>query len=209
MAVAATKRTAEGWLIKYGMPSAPIKLPSGRSLTEIIQAGAFIASIDAINAGQAEIEANVEHVDDAICRIGLSGKNVVVQNRPEGVYATLQFLSDTISNDLFARIQAGIVTGLSVEFSPAPGIEAAYSVDADGNYVRTWTQLILTGFAITAGPAYPDSQIIKVTDGATFTRSLKSAEVAKIAAEIEAIEQARIAGRNAIYEHEKFLLGIR
>ena len=65
-----------------------------------------------------------------------------------------------------------------------------------GGTSRKISKMTLTGFAVTAAPAYPDSQIVKVTDGdeqpVTFKRSVAdaSAEVAAIASELERHEAA-------------------
>jgi HK97 family phage prohead protease len=191
-------KVLEGWLIKYGQPTQPISLANGKSVTEVIAPGAFKASIDAINAGTATIEANIEHVDDAISRIGLSGKNVKVEDRPEGVYTIITLTDDTLSNDVFAKAQAGIVTGLSVEFQAPGAIEPAYSIDANGNYVRTYNTLTLTGFAICTDPAYPDAQIVAAKE-TTSARSIAKTEVAKIAAEVVAFDAARELARKTEY----------
>jgi HK97 family phage prohead protease len=201
-------RTVEGWLIKYESLSEPVTLPSGRKVYEVISSGAFNASVDAINAGQAVIECNVEHTDDALCRLGITGRNVTVQNRPEGVYGIVQFIGDTVSSDVFARIQAGIVSGMSVEFTASPGVEASYSTTPTGDYVRRWSSLILRGFAITAAPAYPEAQITKATDGVAYVRSIRKADVQSIVDEVAKLE-TRVTGEQRIYEYEKFLLGIR
>jgi HK97 family phage prohead protease len=216
MSTTSTPRTIEGWLIRYNSLSLPITLPNGRQVFETILPGAFADSVAAINRGEATIEANIEHVDDAISRIGLTGKNVTVEHRAEGVYATVRLVGDTISNDLFLRVQAGLVGGMSVEFKPSPAnAEPAYTL-ANGSYVRTWAKLSLRGFAITASPAYPDSQITKATESPAtgteapaFTRSIDTAEAARILAEIEQHEAAALIQRQRdYYEHQKFLLGI-
>jgi HK97 family phage prohead protease len=205
-------KTIEGWLIRYNALSRPIELPSGRKVFEVIQSDAFAESVAAIVAGTATIEANIEHVDDVICRIGLSGKNVTVENRTEGVYATITLLDDTLSADVFAKAQAGIVTGLSVEFDPSPAnSEPSYEL-VDGNYLRKWSKLSLRGFAITVDPAYPDSQIVKTTE--TQARSLRKADAERIMAEITAIEsrsadEAVRVGQREFYERQAFILGIR
>jgi HK97 family phage prohead protease len=207
-----TPRTIEGWLIRYNTLSLPITLPNGRQVYETILPGAFAESVAAINRGEATVEANIEHVDDAISRIGLSGKNVTIEHRAEGVYATVRLVGDTISNDLFARVQAGLVGGMSVEFKPSPAnAEPSYSL-ANGSYVRTWSKLELKGFAITANPAYPDSQITKASEGAqapAFTRSVGTAEVTRIESEIHQHEaRAALQRQRDYYQHQKFLLGI-
>jgi len=204
-------RALEGWLIQYNKPSRPVTLPSGRKVYEVILADAFRESVDAINAGAATIECNLEHVDDAICRIGLTGKNVKVENRAEGVYATVTLIGDTVSDDVFARAQAGIVTGLSVEFEPSPlGVEPVYEL-VSGDYLRKWSKLTLKGFAITAEPMYPDAQIVKATEGevATFARSFSAADLANIQADIERREIQAAEDSRKPYEYEAFLLGIR
>jgi HK97 family phage prohead protease len=218
MSTTSNPRTIEGWLIRYNSLSLPITLPNGRQVFETILPGAFADSVASINRGEATIEANIEHVDDAISRIGLTGKNVTIEHRAEGVYATVKLVGDTISNDLFLRVQAGLVGGMSVEFKPSPAnAEPAYSL-ANGNYVRTWAKLSLKGFAITASPAYPDAQITKATEGTAaaaaatgpaFTRSIGTAEAARIQSEIEQIEtRAAVDRQRDYYEHQKFLLGI-
>ena len=209
-------RALEGWLIQYNKPSRPVTLPSGRKVYEVILADAFRESVDAINAGAATIECNLEHVDDAICRIGLTGKNVKVENRAEGVYATVTLIGDTVSDDVFARAQAGIVTGLSVEFEPSPlGVEPVYEL-VSGDYLRKWSKLTLKGFAITAEPMYPDAQIVKATEGevaaveeSTYARSITAADLEKMQADIEAIESQAAADSRKYYEYQAFLLGIR
>jgi HK97 family phage prohead protease len=212
MSDAQTTRTIEGWLIKYNSPSQPITLPTGRKVYEMILPGAFAESVDAINRGAATVEANIEHVDDAISRIGLSGKNVTVEHRNEGVYATVRLVGDTISADLFARVQAGLVTGMSVEFEPSPpDAEPAYQL-VNGDYVRTWNKLTLAGFAVTTDPAYPEAQITKATETAAapaFTRSLATAEITRIQAEIERTEATDMKRQHEFYEHQAYLLGIR
>ena len=88
-------RTIEGWLIKYGLPSYPIDLPNGAKVSEVILQDAFADSVDAILAGEVpSIEANIEHIpDDALARLGETGVNVAIENRPEGVYATITLAS--------------------------------------------------------------------------------------------------------------------
>jgi len=219
-ATPAKNRTIEGWLIRYGKPSRPVTLPNGRKVYEVILADAFAESVDAINAGTATIEANIEHTDDAICRLGLSGKNVKIENRPEGVYATINLISDSISDDIFTRVQAGLVNGLSVEFSPdPPDAEPAYEL-LNGDYLRKWEKLQLTGFAVTVDPMCGDSRIVAATEGAapaveagvgeaSFARSFKSADLAKMQADIERIEAQAAAESRKRWEYEAFLLGIR
>jgi len=186
-------RTIEGWLIQYGKPSRPVKLPNGRQVYEVIMQDAFRESIDQINAGAATIECNLEHEDNALCRIGLSGKNVRLEHRKEGVYATIDLIGDSLSDDVFKKAQAGIVDGLSIEFDPVPmNAEPSYGL-VDGNYVRKWSKLQLKGFAICAEPMYGDSRIVKATEGAdvedaTFARSFRDADLEKMQADIESIE---------------------
>ena len=155
-------KTIEGWLIKYGKPSSPLTLGNGKTVVEMIAPGAFADSVDQINAGKHSIEANIEHVDDAISRIGLSGKNIKVENRSEGVYATINLPDETLSNDVFAKAKLGIISGLSIEFGTIKGFDPVYSNDG-GNYIRTINKASLNGFAICAKPAYPDAQITAAT----------------------------------------------
>jgi HK97 family phage prohead protease len=208
----------EGWLIRYNEMSRPIELPSGRKVFEVIQSDAFAESVAQIIAGTATIEANIEHIDDAISRIGLSGKNVLIENLAEGVYATINLLDDSLSADVFAKAQAGIVTGLSVEFDPSPAnAEPSYEL-VDGNYLRKWSRLTLRGFAICVSPMYPGAQIVKASEtvDASAARSIGSTEVEKIRREIAAME-ARTADAAEqvkraqwdIYERQGFILGIR
>ncbi|MCL2646028.1 MAG: HK97 family phage prohead protease [Phycisphaerales bacterium] len=211
----AKNRTIEGWLIQYNKPSRPVTTPNGRKVYEVIMQDAFRESVDAINAGAATIECNLEHVDDAICRLGLSGKNVRLEHRKEGVYATIDLIGDSLSDDVFKRAQAGIVTGLSVEFDPSPpDAEPSYELVA-GSYIRKWSKLTLKGFAICAEPMYADAQIVKATEGATlegeatYTRSTNTADLERMQADIEAIETKAAADSRQYYEYQAFLLGIR
>jgi phage head maturation protease len=201
-------RKIEGWLIKYGLPSYPIDLPSGAKVQEVILQDAFAESVDAINAGEVDpIECNIEHIpDDALARLGETGVNVAIENRPEGVYATIALAADSVSDDIFDRISAGFVKGLSVEFDPAEGIEPGYQI-LDGNYIREWGKLTLKGFAITAAPFYPDAMIVKATDGDTVTmqRSIKATEVDAITVEVERVKRER---EWDMAERQAFLLGI-
>jgi HK97 family phage prohead protease len=201
-------RTIEGWLIKYGLPSYPIDLPSGATVQEVILQDAFAKSVDAINAGEVDpIECNIEHIpDDALARLGETGVNVAIENRPEGVYATITLAADSVSDDIFDRISAGFVKGLSVEFDTPEGVEPSYEV-IDGTYIRQLSQLVLRGFAITAAPFYPDAQIVKATDGNTVTmqRSIQAAEVNTLAVEVARVARER---EWDMAERQAFLLGI-
>ena len=198
-------KTIEGWLIRYGELSHPIELPSGKSLYEVIMQNAFFESVEAIRAGRQTIEANIEHVDNAISRIGLTGKNVAVENRTEGVYATISLLGDSLSNDMFVKAKAGVVTGFSVEFDPDPVIATPiYSTTSTGMYVRGWNRLKLRGFALCTEPCYPTAQVVRVSafSGKPATRS---ASVPKTGWTMEMPAELR----RQIYEHESFLWGTR
>jgi HK97 family phage prohead protease len=205
-----SNRTIEGWLIRYGQRSRPLALPNGRTVYEIIEPDAFRDSVAAINAGLATIEANIEHrKDDALMRLGTTDLNVTVEHRAEGVYAAVKLMPDSISEDLFVRIESGMVRGLSVEFAPAPGVEAAYEVLGDGNYLRRWSTLLLRGFAVVAEPAYSGSTITRTTAApadATFARSLSAADAEQAAADIARIEATK---QRQYYEYQGFLLGVR
>ena len=205
-----TARVIEGWLVKYNLPSRPLTLPSGRQVFEVIQTDAFVESVNAINAGtEAAIECDIEHKkNDALMRLGTSDINVKVENRSEGVYATVALINDTISDDIFKRINAGFVRGFSIEFDPRPkDAEPAYEL-INGNYLRKWARITLRGFAVTADPMYPDATITKVTEGeqvAAFARSMKQADIDLVTAEIEQLEMQR---QHLHYKYESFLLGI-
>jgi hypothetical protein len=118
-------RVAEGWLIKYNSPSVAMLLPNGRRVVEMVLPGAFVDSVNAINAGRATIECNIEHSkDDAVMRLGTTDVNVTVENRDEGVYGIIQFINDRVSNDIFERVKSPppwLVTGLSVQFTIPDG----------------------------------------------------------------------------------------
>ncbi len=199
-------------MIKYNALSLPMSLPNGRQVYETFLPGAFVDSVNAINAGTVPaIECNVEHGENnALTRLGKTDVNVSLENRPEGVYGIVRFINDTISDDIFTRVKTGLVRGLSVEASKVPGFEPGFDVSG-GKLVRKISKMTLTGFAVTAAPAYPDSQIVKVTDGdeqpVTFKRSVAdaSAEVAAIASELERHEAAV----TRHYQRKAFLLGIR
>ena len=181
-------KTLEGWIIKYNKASAPMKLSNGRTVTEYMSENAFKASVDAINAGAYQIEANIEHnQNNALNRIALSGQNLKLENRSEGVYFTCNLSDETVSNDIFEKARAGIVTGLSIEFDKTPGIEPAYSTDGAGNYTRTFKSAILKGFAITAKGFYPDAQITSAVETVN-TRSNATVELETIVKEIATIE---------------------
>lgn len=185
MSVALSNRQIEGWLIKYGLPSVPLSLANGRSVVEVIQPGAFARSVDAINRGEATIEANIEHgKDNAIMRLGTTDINVKVENRAEGVYGFITFINDNISADIFERVKTGLVQGLSVQFTLPDGVEPAYQA-VGGNYVRSIADANLTGFAVTAKPAYPDAKIVAATE---FSRSIAAAETEAIAREVAKFE---------------------
>ena len=130
----ASSRVAEGWLIKYNSPSVAMSLPNGRRVVEMVLPGAFVDSVNAINAGRATIECNIEHSkDDAIMRLGTTDVNVTVENRDEGVYGIIQFINDSVSNDIFERVKSKLVTGLSVQFTIPDGIEPTYEA-VDGGW---------------------------------------------------------------------------
>jgi HK97 family phage prohead protease len=188
----------EGWLIRYNDFSLPLELPSGKLCYEIIQPNAFAESVAAITMGNRTIEANIEHVDDAISRIGLTGKNVTIENLAEGVYATIRMLGDSLSNDVFIKAQAGVVSGFSVEFNPSPATSGPEYSIVDGNYVRSWSRLELCGFAICTQPCYPTAQIVRA--GAGRSRALPAAVVRP--------PQAEAAMRTQWKQHEDFLAGV-
>lgn len=190
-----------GYITKYGDLSLPLKLPNGKQVYERIMPDAFADSVASINRGDVQILCNVEHNDGALLQIGRTGPggNVTVENRDDGVFVRVTMLPDTVSQDLYTKIAAGLVNGLSVEFKPADGVEPGYAVDANGDYVRSWSRLNLTGFAVTAGPLYPTATITAVR-----SRSIPVNEIATIASEIEKIEQAQ--GRIQLYEYESFLV---
>lgn len=193
----ATPHVVEGYAIKYGDSSLPLKLPNGKLVYEKINAGAFADSVAAINRGDVQIKCNVEHDGGALLQIGRTGEggNITLEHRPDGVFIRMNLLPDTVSQDLFTKIAAGLVNGLSMEFRPADGVEAAYSVDANGNYIRAWSRLNLVGVAVTAGPLYPTATITSVR-----SRAIPSTEIATISAEIERLGMAKL------YEYESFIL---
>jgi len=194
-------RQISGYLIKYDSNSSPLNLGNGKTVIERFSPNSFADSVASINAGQRSIEANIEHQqNNAIVRLGITGKNVKLEHRNDGVFATIDLIDDTISNDVFERAKAGIVNGLSIEFKPTinPSITAS-----NGQYFRTITRADLTGFGIVAKPAYPESTITNVSE----SRALSAADVVAITEEIKAHEKTR--GQLDIYQYEAWLLGIR
>jgi HK97 family phage prohead protease len=182
---AAPAKSFGGWAIRYLSPSIPLTLANGREVIEIFEVGAFAESVDAINAGRAQIEMNIEHEDNALCRIGLTGANLAVSNMPEGVWAALTIAGDSVSRDMFEKIKAGIVGGLSVEFRLPDGYEPAFELDARGGYVRRVAKAILTGIAVTVEPAYPSSRIVSVSEA----RTIRARNATQIVREVELLSE--------------------
>lgn len=191
----------EGYVIKYGTRSAPITLPNGRKVIETILPGAFADSVAAINRREYSIAANVEHSkNNALTKLGETGKNITIEHRPDGVFMSLQPLADTLSIDITKRVESGLIRGLSIEFQPYPGEEPAYSVINGGDYLRSWKRLKLTGFAVVDAPMYADAMV--------FARSAASAAAEAIIVAEQVSKFESIAARER-REYEAWLLGVR
>jgi len=195
-------KNIEGYIIKYNRPSKPFVMPNGKRVYEIIPQDAFKQSVDDINAGKYQATADLEHETDALNQLGITGSNLTLENRPDGVFMRMSLLPDSnISDELFARIRAGVVKGLSINAKFNPTQEPSYKT-VNGDYIRTMpSPMELRGFAITADPAYPDAQV-SVAEG-SFKRSLSAAEITQLSKEIEAIERTRY------YNLWGFALGVR
>lgn len=191
----------EGYIIRYGSRSAPITLPNGRKVIETILPGAFAESVAAINRGEYAIAANVEHSkNNALTKLGETGNNITLEHRADGVFMRLNPLDDSLSTDISKRVEGGLIRGLSIEFSPMPGEEPAYSVINGGDYLRAWKRLRLKGFAIVDAPMYADAQVFARS---TATASSETAIVAEQIQKFEAIAQRERR------EYEAWLLGVR
>lgn len=175
----------EGYIIRYNSLSNPWELQGGKQLAERFAAGAFSESVNNIVAGLQKIKVNVEHGrDNALLQIGSTESNVELEHRDEGVYMRMQLIDDSVSDDLYKKIKANFVNGLSIEFKPYPGEEPSYET-FDGNYVRTYRRARLDGFSVVADPRYPDAQV--------FARSMNEDELSLIASEVAAHERYKIA----------------
>lgn len=202
-------RSIEGWAIRYNSRSVPLTLPSGRLVYEQFTTGAFERSVAEINSGAAAISANVEHAKGALTLLGASGKNLQLEARPEGVFVRLALLDETLSNDLWAKIAAGLVRGFSIEFGKYPGEEPAYS-NVGADYLRTFARAQLLGLAITDGPVYSDSTITAALEQpAAMARSLSAAETTSLAGEVDAYERVAAAGRLEREYYEAWMYGVR
>jgi HK97 family phage prohead protease len=185
--------TIEGYIIKYNTLSRPIALPNGRNVYERILPGSFAESV----ASGAMVKANVEHQqNNALTKLGDTSTNIKLEHRPDGVFATVALLDDTLSQDVFKRVAGKLVNGASIEFKPYAGVEPTYSTLPNGDYLRTWNgRLNLSGFAVVDEGMYADAQI--------FARSIDAAEKELIVAQIAVIES------RLTYEYEAWMLGIR
>jgi HK97 family phage prohead protease len=174
--------TVGGCLIHYGELSKPINLPNGRKVYERFAFGAFTDSVAAINAGQV-IKANIDHEgDSSMLTLGATGNNIVLEAKSDGVYMTMTWLDDTVSQDLAKRVKGNLVTGLSIEFQAPPGMEPSYSTTPSGDYIRTFSRANLVGFAVTKDPMFVGSQIMM--------RSIDKVELDVIASEVDKIHLA-------------------
>jgi phage head maturation protease len=202
-------KTIEGWIIQYGKLSRPITLPNNIVVREQFAPAALADSVTAINAGAMQAEANIEHDDNALCRIGVTGdgKNVRIENREEGVYAYVDILPDTVSQDVYTKINAGVISDFSIEFKAPEGYEPTYAAQADGSYVRTFTRAILTGFAVTTAGLYPDAKIVAAKETPDATRSIRKADVEVIERELAEIQ--RLHAATLYHRYNAFNLGIR
>jgi HK97 family phage prohead protease len=190
-----TDRLIEGYIIRYDSLSNPWDMQGGKMLYERFAKGAFADSVSEIISGIKKIKVNVEHGrDNALLQIGSTESNVELEHRDDGVYMRMRLIDDSLSDDLYKKIKANFVNGLSIEFKKYPGEEPAYE-SFDRNYVRTYRRAMLDGFAIVAEPRYEDSKV--------FARSINDNDLSLIAGEVAAHERLKIAVLEA------YLYGVR
>lgn len=177
-----TNMVIEGIVVPYNRLSLPLATRNGMPIFEMVLPGAFTDSIAAIKRKAYGIKVNVEHDEGAMMQIG-SEANVALEERPEGLWMRMAFIDDSISDDLFKKIEAGFVRGLSMESSPLTPADIPQYQQIEGRgYIRKLPRLRLHGFAITNKPAYPDATITNA--GATFVRSISETEIAQIEKEL-------------------------
>jgi HK97 family phage prohead protease len=193
-----TERGLEGYVIKYGSLSVPRVMPNGRRVFERFAPGACSEGMADVLSGARKIKANVEHEqDNALLQLGESGQNIDVEHRPDGVFIRARMINDSVGNDLWTKVKAGAVKGLSIECDYPEGYTPRVE-PVGGDYLKTIERAILKGFAVTCRPVYPDSVV-----NATILRSFDKMEMEQIAGEVAGLERRRL------LEHEAFLYGVR
>ena len=179
----------KGWIIRYNQLSKPTKLNNGRLLYLRFKTGTFSKTVQAINAGQSEFRVNLDHkTEDALMQLGSINANVVLEDRPEGVWGKVELLDEFVSDAAHAKLQTGAIGGWSLEADYPKDREPRYEIDGDGNYIKTFDAsigMVLTGAGIVANPRFPSSVAI------ACSVEQSTDEVAQDEARIEQIEKEK------------------
>jgi hypothetical protein len=120
-------------------------------LREQIAPGAFT---EALSSGR-DLRADVEHDRRHLLARTKNG-TLKFEDRADGLYIDLTLPDTTLGRDTAAEIRSQTRDALSVSWE-FEGVEDRFASDSDNQIVRTVTKAPLTGVALTAWPAYPQT----------------------------------------------------
>jgi len=144
----------EGLAVPYGQLSEDMG-----EFRELIKPGAFAKSI----AGDGELRADVEH-DRRELLARRSKGTLEFREDKRGLWAAITVPDTTLGRDVLENVRNGNLDAMSVSFQWTPIVEKW--VTRAGQVVREISEAVLTGVALTAFPAYPQ------TAGSLALRSL-------------------------------------